>query len=90
MNKTTLRSRPLSFRSGYPLSSDEVNEGFDNLIYDLCNILSTEFPDLTTGTFKNYIDVMKFYGEQASMSLLGQEEEAQVDVGGYTKDWRRM
>ena len=35
MNKTVLRSKPFSFRSGYPVSSELVNQAFDNLYYDI-------------------------------------------------------
>ena len=90
MNQTVLRSRPLSFRSGYPLSSEEINEGFDNLIYDLCKILDTPLPDTMSGDIHDYLNIMKRCGEQTSMDLLGHESEVSNIVGGYTKDWRRL
>ena len=90
MNKTILRSKPFSFRSGYPVSSELVNQAFDNLYYDLCNILGTELPDLTSGEFKDYIDAIKMNSEQININLMGHEKDLQSDAGGYTKDWRRV
>ena len=91
MNKTTLRSRPLSVRSGFPLQSEKINEAFDNLFFDLCNILGTSFPDtVNAGDYKDVITIMKRYSEGINMGLLGHENEAEVTVGGYTKDWRKV
>ena len=88
MNKTILRSKPFSFRSGYPVSSELVNQAFDNLYYDLCNILGTELPDLTSGEFN--IDAIKMNSEQININLMGHEKDLQSDAGGYTEDWRRV
>tara|TARA_R100000152_G_C6768567_1_gene194107 strand:- start:398 stop:673 length:276 start_codon:yes stop_codon:yes gene_type:complete len=91
MNKTTLRSRPITLRSGYPISSEKINEAFDNLFFDLCNILGTEVPDVVNaGDYKDVIDIMKRYSEGISMGLLGKENESVVTTGNYTKDWRRV
>ena len=90
MNKTVLRSKPFVFRPGYPVSSELVNQAFDNLYYDLCNILGTELPDLTTGQYKEYLDNIRKYSEQININLMGHDKDLQSDAGGYTKDWRRV
>jgi len=50
MNKTILRSKREAFRPGYPLSSEQINDAFDNLLFDLSNILQTELPGLNNST----------------------------------------
>tara|TARA_B100000131_G_scaffold314224_2_gene350733 strand:+ start:472 stop:741 length:270 start_codon:yes stop_codon:yes gene_type:complete len=89
MSKTLLRSKPISVRPGYPLSSEEINQGFDNLIYDLCTILGTKFPGWKDTPYSTFITHMKSYSEQVNMNLL---EEGIVDdtEKGYTKVWRTI
>ena len=89
MNKTVLRSKPITFRSGYPLSSEEINQGFDNLIYDLCNIIGTEMPDWEAAPYADYIVEMKRYSAQINMNLL-EENIITKDDRGYTKAWRTI
>ena len=90
MNKTILRSKPITVRSGYPVSSELINQAFDNLYYDICNVLSTSFPDLSTGDFKDYIDTIKNYSEQINIDLTGHKKDLESSVAGYTKDWRKI
>ena len=89
MNKTVLRSKPITFRHGYPLSSEEINQGFDNLIYDLCNIIGTSFPDWSSAPYSNVLLEMKRYSQQINMNLL-EEGIIPAEDKGYTKDWRKI
>ena len=45
MSDSVQQSRKFQFRDGFPVSSSDVNDIFDSLLYDLFSILSTEEPE---------------------------------------------
>lgn len=84
------KSSKIIVRSGYPLSSSEFNEIFEQIIYDSAKILSTDMPSLLDNTISTYFGYANDYSELLNQSQLGIEKDTTNTYKDHTSDWRRV
>ena len=89
------KSSNIIIRSGYPLSSDEFNEIFEQIIFDASTILSTSMPntianDTLSDAAGNYFIHSDDYAELLNQSQLGVQKDTLSTYKDHTPDWRRI
>jgi len=84
------KSSKIIIRSGYPLSTDEFNEIFEQIIYDAARILSTNMPGLLDNTINTYFNYVNDYSELLNQSQLGIEKDTMITYKDHTPNWRQV
>jgi len=85
-NNIAQQSMKTVVRSGYPLSSELVNDAFDALLYDLLEVLTTDKVYLSDIT-KQILEGISV--SEAASFRLGKEFVEEI-IDDHTTNWRHI
>lgn len=85
-NLIAQQSKKTFIREGYPLSSIQVNEIFDSLLYDLLTILTEDLPNLDSVTKQ----LITSFTEIEAASFRLRKKQVESVIADHTSNWRHI